>query len=510
MMMTYINLIVFIIFLINECYSFRITRINSKLKTLRVSSSETTTSAQTVSSDNIDLDNAVNFVKKNIHKISFFSSFKSEDNSSEDEDELNLLLMNLKGKEIGGGNTNFNYKIYDTRNESQAVFIKHAKNFAKGFGEDAKMSTERLNYEYRGMLEFEKFGFASPDTYIYDSNENYLVTSFLDGYEPLIDELQRHEIDPNTAVIIGSMLGHVHSATHEEIVPAAQHEIRRRQYSNDEHFELWDQFFFPMSLNRLKNLELIKQTDDVASFGEDHYKLVKKFCQECEENNKGSIDKWILGIEQVQSVYMNKKTTMVHADLHCNNIMVKRSDSSNNENNNDMCDLMSTKMIDFEKFAMGPPGLDLGQFLANYIWFWPTGDSDHILENALNECWDNYIESFIYHAKWQCKVNNRCLLPDTEAMIIEDTLHDAVGFLGWWLLTLNIACPVDVMPLQDDYSPWLIPVVRTKQLEIATTFLEAYVDNEKVLFKDLIEMISTVLCTRPTSQKIHQVDGREF
>ena len=373
------------------------------------------------------------------------------------------------------------------------------------------MSTERLNYEYKGMLEFEKFGFASPDVYIYDSNENYLVTAFLDGYEPLIDELQRHEIDPNTAVIIGSMLGHVHSSTHEEIVPKSQHDIRKKQYSNNEHFELWNEFFFPMSLKRLHDIDSIKQTDEVAPFGHDHYELVKKFCKDNENNNKGSIQKWIKGIQQVQSVYMNKKTTMVHADLHCNNIMVKRSGrSGRNSNDNDVCDLMSTKMIDFEKFAMGPPGLDLGQFLANYIWFWPTGDSDHILENALNECWDNYIESFTYHAKWQCKVNNRCLLPETEYMIIEDTLHDAVGFLGWWLLTLNLACPVDVMPLQSDYSPWLIPTVRTKQLEIATTLLEAYVDQEKVLFKDLIALVSNVLCTSPISNKIHQVDGREF
>ena len=82
-------------------------------------------------------------------------------------------------KELSGGNTNFNYVVHHvgtSGNRLGSVFVKHAKGYAKGFGESASMSTERLRYEFDGINEFACFGFTTLEPYIYDSDKNYLVT----------------------------------------------------------------------------------------------------------------------------------------------------------------------------------------------------------------------------------------------------------------------------------------------------------------------------------------------
>ena len=90
----------------------------------------------------------------------------------------------LKIKELSGGNTNFNYVVHNTDDSAKtigSIFVKHAKPFAKGFGESAPMSTVRLGYEFDGVSEFSKYGFTTLEAYLYCPEGNYLVTQYLDG-----------------------------------------------------------------------------------------------------------------------------------------------------------------------------------------------------------------------------------------------------------------------------------------------------------------------------------------
>jgi hypothetical protein len=66
---------------------------------------------------------------------------------------------------------------------------------------------------------------------------------------------------------------------------------------------------------------------------------------------------------------------------------------------------------------------------------------------TLLDFWSSYLDAYALHNDVQCKTNDLCMLPETRDGIIEDTLHDAVGFIGWWLFSLVASCPVDVMPI---------------------------------------------------------------
>ena len=165
---------------------------------------------------------------------------------------------------------------------------------------------------------------------------------------------------------------------------------------------------------------------------DEHYSRVRAYI---ESDKVGEQGKKVLieSIERVLDIYMHKKTTLIHADLHCNNIMIRsdqqrsdrlkykigQSEEDRRREQEEMslsCDLTKVRMIDFEKFAYGPPGIDIGQFLTNYIYFMPAAtwlpntewEQETLInlrpyplytefEEAIREMWISYIEAFDMH-----------------------------------------------------------------------------------------------------------------
>ena len=125
------------------------------------------------------------------------------------------------------------------------------------------------------------------------------------------------------------------------------------------------------------------------------------------------------------------------------------------------CDLTKVRMIDFEKFAYGPPGIDIGQFLTNYIYFMPVAtqlpntewEQETLVnlrpaplyaefENAIRETWRSYVVAFDMHMELQVKKYNLSITRKEKDGIIQENLQDALGFIGWWLFSLVACCPV--------------------------------------------------------------------
>ncbi|KAM3567838.1 hypothetical protein VYU27_010023, partial [Nannochloropsis oceanica] len=163
--------------------------------------------------------------------------------------------------------------------------------------------------------------------------------------------------------------------------------------------------------------------------------------------------------------YRERKESLVHADLHCKNILVRST--------------LSLKVVDCEKYMSGPAGLDLGQFSANYVWYIATfavgadrRETVTIMEKALLGAWTTFINEFRQALNKRKKDEAAAaaaarglfpLLPpflrrgkdeggregiewDTEGAL-QSILLEAQGFLGMWLLFLTIACPVELMEI---------------------------------------------------------------
>ena len=72
----------------------------------------------------------------------------------------------------------------------------------------------------------------------------------------------------------GAVMGNCHAGTHVQAVPSELSAEYMCKYKNTEHFELWNEHFFPMSLERLRDTTLFRQTDDVAPFGYNIHLLI--------------------------------------------------------------------------------------------------------------------------------------------------------------------------------------------------------------------------------------------
>lgn len=77
-------------------------------------------------------------------------------------------------EDIEFGITNYCYKVYDKQQENAAVFLKHSKDFIKGWG-SIPLTSERLQFEYEGLLAFSKYsGEFIPKVLVYDGVSKYL------------------------------------------------------------------------------------------------------------------------------------------------------------------------------------------------------------------------------------------------------------------------------------------------------------------------------------------------
>lgn len=171
------------------------------------------------------------------------------------------------------------------------------------------------------------------------------------------------------------------------------------------------------------------------------------------------------------------------------------------------CDLSKLRLIDFEKFAYGWPGLDIAQFLTNYIYFMPFAslidklhhtNKYYEIEIALCEFIESYIEAFEIHSEKECQLHNLCMLPEIRYEVMIEIFNDAIGFMGWWMFSLVASCPVDVIPLlsNDDLensnsipvlSKQQINEIRLKQLKVAIACLTIFHENKK--FTNLQEFL---------------------
>lgn len=434
----------------------------------------------------------------------------------------NIDDLSLQAEQCGG-NTNFNYKVFSTsRNEKDsdsaqpAVFIKHLKGYSKCFGESAPISIDRLNYEYFGMLEFRKYGQIVPECYFCDVENSYLALPFLEGYirlqDCMYDSISDDILPVSVSKSVGATLGACQAATHRRLISSDAAASYAQKYPNTDHFEMWDKAFFPMCLSRLRDVSLYRQSSEVTAYGEEHYSFIQEFISDTRKISctcTSSCD-IIRAVEMVRDAYLSKKDVLMHGDLHACNIMVKTTKQRGRDLRSDIIaeSLPSTpdvKLVDFEKFAYGPAGLDVGLFLGNYVNMLaavPTTSGAYTrFEKEIRDFWDAFTDAFLSRVTGDRENSSDAMnMKDVTGELLSETLTDAVGFMSWWLFSLTANCPVDVLPLPDESDPAVEALIskrlqfdtaRTRQRHVAAavSLLQLYASGQPV------EDVGTILKT---------------
>ena len=295
-------------------------------------------------------------------------------------------------EEIGEGNLNFVYRVSDVAQSSSSLVLKQAPPYIKILGPDYPLTSDRLTYESRALLEYNRFASETvPTVYYFDSDAAVIVMEDLREYQLLRDELISGKVNLLVPKQIGRFLGITHSQTY--------------LYNLDE-----------LSVNQYKedfaNTVMQAITADYVftlPFTEHETNFHTSGLESAVDQLKSDQD-FLHQAEMLKEIFLRVQRGLTHGDLHTGSVMVKEN---------------SAKVIDSEFAFYGPVGFDLGLFWANYLLsYYSHIDNKRIQSDtvaAIILSWEAYTTSFMMETSLKFRT-------------LPDIFHEAVGFTGMEML----------------------------------------------------------------------------
>ncbi|XP_041363738.1 methylthioribose kinase-like [Gigantopelta aegis] len=286
-------------------------------------------------------------------------------------DSSNVVL-----EEMEGGNLNYVWRAFSSSQPHNSVFVKQAPPFIKCLGEDYPLDSKRGHIEHeagRMFISLAPNSVARP--YYYDSKRDLVCMEYLDDFHVYRNELMSGLLDKDITKKIARDIAIIHRDTHVgKIGESALKQL-------DEKFE---------------NTSLISVTSQ--------YIFTKPFIRDEPTNRYSDVIRGKLGwiyedqevltaAEKMKEVFLNKKESLIHGDLHTGSLMVKESDS---------------RMIDLEFTCVGPCAFDLGCLIANYIFSYyqhmmtPENNDEHrkvsyVLVDICHQTVAEYLKTMTSH-----------------------------------------------------------------------------------------------------------------
>ncbi|RKU25750.1 S-methyl-5-thioribose kinase [Candidatus Poribacteria bacterium] len=294
--------------------------------------------------------------------------------------------------EIGDGNLNFVYRVYDTTRPDYSLVLKQAPPYIKILGPDYPLPPERLTFEYQALMTYNEFASETvPKLYFFDVDSAVIIMEDLQGYRLLRDDLIRGQVNTSIPVEIGRFLGIIHSQTYFENLDIRAIKQYKLDFKNTVMQSITSDYVFTFPF-----------TEHETNFYSDGLK---------EEVDQLKTDK--LFIQQTHALkrkFLNVQQGLTHGDLHTGSIMVRDQ---------------STKVIDSEFAFFGPVGFDVGLFWANYLLSYYSHSGNIDVQSKIKSCvvetWDSYIEEF--------KIEQHI-----KDVTLRNIFHEAVGFTGMEML----------------------------------------------------------------------------
>lgn len=250
---------------------------------------------------------------------------------------------NLKAKEIGDGNLNYVFKIWED-DTGKSVIVKQAGEEAR-ISSDFKLSTDRNRIEVEILkLEDSLTDGLVPEIYYYDPVMNCFAMEDLSDHEIMRTALLKHEIFPDFADDISTFMVNTLLLTTDRVMDSKEKKEKVKRFVNP---ELCADITEPLVYTEPYNDNLGRNL-----VFEPNKEFVKKELYDDEALH--------LEVAKLKYDFMNNAQALVHGDLHTGSIFIKQG---------------SMKVMDPEFAFYGPMGYDVGNVIANLIFAWVNGDA---------------------------------------------------------------------------------------------------------------------------------------
>lgn len=270
-------------------------------------------------------------------------------------------VKNLQCKEIGDGNLNYVFRVWDEKNGA-SVIVKQAGDTAR-ISDEFKLSTNRICIESNVLqLEGKLAPGLVPDVYLFDRMMNCCVMEDLSDHTILRTALMNHEIFPKLADDLTTFMVNTLLLTSDVVMNHKEKKELVKNYINPELCEITEDLVYSEPFT-------------------DHNKRNELFSL-----NEGWIREHIYGDNQLRLEvakrkfsFMTNAQALLHGDLHTGSVFVRKD---------------STKVIDPEFAFYGPMGYDVGNVMANLMFAWVNADGV-MVDGVEKDTYMSWLESTI-------------------------------------------------------------------------------------------------------------------
>ncbi len=328
----------------------------------------------------------------------------------------------IQAKEIGDGNLNYVFKVWDEQGHS--VIVKHA-GLQLRISKDMHISTDRNRIESEILQLQDQYATGSvPKIYMYDTVMAACIMEDLSDHQMMRTAMLEHKTFPRFADDITTFMVNTLLNTTDVVMEHKAKKALVKSFINPELCEITEDLVLMEPYNDINGRNLVF---------EPNRDFVQKELYE---------DKALhLEVTKLRFDFMNNAQALIHGDLHTGSIFIKPD---------------STRVFDPEFAFYGPMGYDVGNIIANLVFAWDNGYAagntpfcDWCIQ-TIEEIVELFKEKFL--KTYDEKVTDpMAKTPGFKEHYLSSILADTAGFTGTELIrrTVGMAQVKDVTSIQD-------------------------------------------------------------
>lgn len=323
------------------------------------------------------------------------------------KEKLNIFdkNSNLKSEEIGDGNINYVFKVWD-EDTGKSVVIKQADTRLRSSGR--LLDTDRNRIESETLMTYSKLAPGLvPKVYDYDPVMCALSMEDISDHGNLRYELLKRNTFPRLAEDITTFMVNTLLLSTDLVMDPGEKKRRVANYVNADLCDISEKLVFSEPYTDYLGRNVILNEN-------------LNFVKQNVYNDK----KLVLEAGKLKNNFMNNSQSLIHGDLHTGSIFVNQK---------------STKIIDPEFAFYGPMGYDIGNVVGNLFFAWT---------NAYMTMEDgNQKDDFLSY--------------------IEDTIVDIIDLFKYKFKNLYVKSVTDIMAKQEGYMEWYLDNVLSDTCGVA-------------------------------------------
>lgn len=364
----------------------------------------------------------------------------------------------VSSKEIGDGNINYVFQLYDAHS-GKSVVLKQADKLLRSSGRPLDIKRSKIESEIL-KIQHSLSPRHIPEVYHYDENMSVLAMEDISDFKNLRKEFQlAHRYDLFAEEISDFLVATLLPST--DLFLAA--DVKKKRI----------QLFTNIDLCAISETLIFLEPYDDYKQQNNYSPINKEFVEKKLYHNNLLKSE----VAELRYNFMNNAQALLHGDLHSGSIFINSS---------------GIKVIDPEFAFYGPMGYDIGNVIGNLIFtfayhYYVTKNMEFLswLEEQIRQIFDS-VHTKLYNMYSENIANELYKTDCFKQTFINSILHDTVGYAGTEIIRRSIGDSrvSEVESIQDD-------ILRATVERVLINIGESYIINRKKVIsgEDLIEMI---------------------